>query len=184
MHKIASKAAAACLVGLVTVATGAAQEPPAMKPGPEVQKMANWVGTWQDENQMHKTPFSQEGKTTGTSTCEWFTGNFHVVCRGESTGTMGKVAGMMVGGWHPGRKAYLLQVMESTGFLSQLTGTVTGNTWTFTAEGPVPDGSGKIGKFRLTLVDVSPTQQTSKGEISVDGGPWIQMFEGKSTKVK
>jgi hypothetical protein len=171
MHRTALGAAAACFVGLVTVAIVGGQAQEAPKPGPEVQRLASMVGTWQDETELHQTPFSPAGKETGTSTCEWFTGNFQVVCRGESTGAAGKTAGMIVVGWHPGRKAYLAQVIESTGMISQLTGSVTGNTWTFTSEGPTPDPKyGKVGRARMTIVDVSPTVQTSKFEISLDGG--------------
>jgi len=93
---------------------------------------------------------------------------------------------MIIIGWHPGQKAYLAQVIDSNGAISQLKGTVTGNTWTFTSEGPPPMPMPGVttGRFRMTIVDVSPTEQTAKGEISLDGKPWMVVMEGKSTKVK
>jgi len=44
--------------------------------------------------------------------------------------------------------------------------------------------SGKPAKYRLTIVEVSPTANTTKVELSVAGGPWTVTAEGKSTKVK
>jgi len=186
MGRIASTVAVACVVVLGAVATTAAQGPETAKPGPEAQRLASFAGSWQDETNVPQNQFGPGGKEKGTSACEWFTGNFQIVCRGESKGSAGTSATMIIIGWHPGQKAYLAQVIDSNGAISQLKGTVTGNTWTFTSEGPPPMPMPGVttGRFRMTIVDVSPTEQTAKGEISLDGKPWMVVMEGKSTKVK
>jgi len=184
---------AACLVavammlavpaGSLPVGAAVAQERESPTAGPEVKRMATMVGSWKDESQFHKTAFTEAGKEAGTSNCQWFTGETHVVCRAEWTGTAGPGAGLMVVGWHPGMKVYLAQMMQSNGMIQQLKGTVSGNTWTFAGEAPSA-ATGKPAKMRLTVVEVSPTLQTSKFEIAPDGGPWTVLVEGKSTKVK
>lgn len=188
MARIGSIAPAACLAGMLLLGTAAAQGPAAQAPGPEAQRLASLVGSWQDENTAPPSKFGPGGKEKGTSNCEWFTGNFQVVCRAEATSEQGRtVASMMTIGWHPGLKTYLVQGIDSSGMTVQMTGTVSGNTWTFTTpEGPPPMAvpGVKSGKFRLTIVEVSPTEQQAKGEVSNDGGPWTVMMEGKSTKVK
>jgi hypothetical protein len=75
--------------------------------------------------------------------------------------------------------------MNSNGWVGQMTGQVTGNTWTFTSETLLPDAKlGKVAKMRWTIVDLSPTLQTSRFEVSMDGAAWTVASEGKSTQVK
>ena len=70
-------------------------QPP--KPGPEVQKLAYTLGTWKTEGEAKAgNPFGPAGKFSGTGTCEWFAGGFHVVCRGESTGPRGKTTDLNI----------------------------------------------------------------------------------------
>jgi len=37
-------------------------------------------------------------------------------------------------------------------------------------------------KGRMTIREVSPTSYTFSNEISIDGGPWTKIEEGKATK--
>jgi len=55
------------------------------------------------------------------------------------------------------------------------------NTWHWEWDGMV---TGKPAKYRFTIVEVSPTANTTKVELSVAGGPWTVTAEGKSAKVK
>ena len=162
-----------------------AQSAQAPKPGPEAQRLAFMLGSWQDQSEIRQSPLGPAGKETGTSTCDWFTGKFQMVCRGEFVGPAGKAANMAILGWDAGRKAYVGFGLNSNGWVGEMTGQVTGNTWTFTTETPLPDAKlGKVAKMRFTIVEVSPTMQTSRMEVSIDGGAWAVASEGKSTKVK
>src|SRR5215831_731178 len=60
------------------------------KPGREVQKLAYYLGTWRGEGETKAGPFGPAGKLSSTTTCEWFAGGFHLVCRGEESGPTGK----------------------------------------------------------------------------------------------
>lgn len=145
-------------------------QPP--KPGPEVQRLGHFVGTWN----------TVAGKSTSTMSCEWFAGGYSVVCREEASGAQGKFSGLRVLTYDPGAKVYTHYMITSMGPGGGLSkGTVTGNTWLWQWEGT---DNGKPANYRLTLVEVSPTARSTKVEVSVAGGPWTVIEEGKSVKVK
>src|SRR5512140_3176347 len=172
------------LLALVVPCVCHAQPAQPPKPGPEAQRLAFMLGSWQDQSELRESPMGPAGKVTGTTNCEWFTGNFQVVCRSEFDGPTGRGAVMSIVAWDAGRKAYVGFGMNSSGWVGQTTGQVTGNTWTFTAETLLPDARlGKVAKMRWTVVDLSPTRQTNRFEVSLDGGAWTLVAEGASTKV-
>jgi hypothetical protein len=61
------------------LAFGQAQTAQPPKPGPEVQQMAPWLGTWQCG---YENKTGSLAKSEGSITCEWFTGGFFMVCKG------------------------------------------------------------------------------------------------------
>ena len=160
------------------LAFGQAQPP---KPGPEVQKLADFVGTWKSDGELKAGPWGPAGKISGTSTCEWFAGGFHVVCRVESTGPMGKMTELEIVGYDAESKVYTYYGINSLGGSDSATGSLAGNTWTWVWDGKA---DGKPARYRITEMHVSPTSYTVKFEYSVTGGPWIVFGESKDTKVK
>ena len=62
----------------LALAQAQAAGPPA--PGPEVQRLGFWVGTWHYES----------ANATGTLTYEWMTGGFSVIGREEGTDRVGE----------------------------------------------------------------------------------------------
>jgi hypothetical protein len=154
-------------------------QPP--KPGPEVQRLSYYVGTWKSEGEAKAGSFGPAGKFSSTSTCEWFAGGFHVVCRDEGTGAAGKRTALGVLAYDAEAKAYTYYGISSWGESMSVKGSLTGSTWTWLWDGKA---AGKPVKFRYTEVQVSPTSYTFKGEESVAGGPWTVTEEGKATKVK
>jgi len=156
-----------------------AQTAQSPKPGPEVQKLGYYVGTWKSEGEAKAGPSA--GKWSGTMTCEWFAGGFHLMCRGEGTGPEGKTTSLAILAYDAEAKAYTYHAISSRGESGSSKGSLTGSTWTWLWEGKA---AGKPAKYRLTEVEVSPTSSTAKLENSVAGGPWTVIEEGKSTKVK
>lgn len=155
-------------------------QPP--KPGPEVQKLAYYVGTWKFEGDVKAgTPLGPAGKFSGTGSCEWFAGGFHVVCRGEGTGPKGSMTDLSILAYDTEAKIYTYYGISSRGGTESEKMTLTGNTWTSLSEETV---AGKPTKFRYTEVQESPTTYTFKLEYSVSGGPWTVAEEGKGTKIK
>jgi hypothetical protein len=163
------------------LAFGQAQTAPLPKPGPEVQKLGAWVGTWEAEGEAKASMFSPAGKVSGTATCEWFAGGFHVVCRGEGTSPAGRGTELTVLAYDTEARLYTYFGITSRGETDSEKGTVAGDTWTWLWEGKV---EGKTAKARITFVQVSPTVRTYKSEASVADGPWTLIAEGKNTKVK
>jgi hypothetical protein len=154
-------------------------QPP--KPGPEVRKLAYYVGTWTFDGEIEAGPFFAAGKYTVTSTCEWFVGGFQIVCRSGGTGPAGERTELSILAYDAAAKTYTYHGISSFGENNSSKGSVTGNTWTFLWDSKA---AGKPARFRYTEVHVSPTVYTFKLESAVAGGSWTVIEEGKATKVK
>jgi hypothetical protein len=92
---------------------------------------------------------------------------------------MGKMKGEAVLGWNGEEKIYKYMGFDSAGMMGSATGTVSGNTWSWSGEDRM---GGKLIKSRYTVVVTSPTSQTFKWETSEDGKNWTTSAEGKSKK--
>jgi hypothetical protein len=167
------------LAQLTLVPAARAQEP---KPGPEVQKLGYYLGTWRGEGEAKGGPFGPAGKLSSTTSCEWFAGGFQLVCRGEETGPTGKRTFLNLRAYDEKAKAYTEYGISSMGETEYNTGgSIIGNKRTFAWS---VDMGGKPLKLRYTEVQESPTLFTYQAEASVDGGPWAVIAEGKVTKVE
>jgi Protein of unknown function (DUF1579) len=168
------------IVAQLTLAPAAtAQEP---KPGPEVQRLAYYLGTWRGEGATKGGPFGPAGKLSSTTSCEWFAGGFQLVCRGEETGPTGTRKFLNIRAYDEKAKAYIEFSISSLGESEYNTGgSIIGNKRAFVWSS---DMDGKPLKLRYTEVQESPTFYTYQAEASVDGGPWAVIAEGKVTKVK
>jgi hypothetical protein len=165
-------------IALFVPALAAAQAPEMPKPGPEHQVLAYFVGTWSTESEIQASPLGPGGKSTSTTTCEWFEGGFYVVCKGTGTGPMGKASNLGIFGYSAEQKIYTYRAINSLGIAPEGTGTKQGTTWTWTFS---PTLKGQKIQGRFTLVEASPTSYTFKEELE-QGGKWTTTAEGKSTK--
>jgi len=152
----------------------------APKPGPEVKKLAYFVGTWTSDGDMKENSFGMPaGKFTSTDTCEWFTGGFHVVCHSTGKGPMGPVHGLGILAYNTEDKVYTYGGIDSSGFTMASKGTVDGNNWVYTSDDKM---GGKLYHGRYSMTVSSPDAYTFKYETSEDGQKWNLMMEGKATK--
>ncbi len=175
--KAAAVLAGSCFVASVALAN---QHTEAPKPGPEAKKLEAFAGKWKGESTMSPGPWGPGGAMTTESDCTWYEGGFQMVCRDSSSGAMGKMKSEAVLGWSAEDKVYKYMGFDSMGTMSTATGTLSGNTWAWTGEDKM---GGKVIKSKYTIVNVSPTSQTFKWEMSDDGGKtWKTAAEGKSTK--
>lgn len=149
------------------------------KPGPEQTRIGYFSGRWTTEGEAQPTPMGPGGKFTETSTCEWFEGGFHLVCRSEGTGPTGAMKSQSIMGYDPNQKTYTYYSISSMGEGELVRGTVSGKVWTWNLENMV---EGKSMKIRFTITEESPTSYTFRGEASFDGAPWAVVTEGKATK--
>jgi hypothetical protein len=83
-------------------------------------------------------------------------------------------------GYDSDKSIYTEQRFASSGRHVVTTGTLNGDTWTWTGQNNY--GSMTVHN-RMTIKMVSSTSYTMKYDVSVDGGSsWSCLFEGKATK--
>jgi hypothetical protein len=167
-----------CAVALAAPAF--AQSPPGPpQPGPEHKRLGYFAGKWTTEGEMKPGLFGPGGKTTGSESCEWFAGGFHLVCHAEGSSAMGTFKGLSVMGWNAEEKTYTHDAYNSMGMSDHSRGTAAGDTWTWTSETRM---GGKAIKGRFTVKELGATSYSFKWEASVDGAPMAVLLEGKGTK--
>ena len=110
--------------------TAAAQPPQAPKPGPEHKRLGYFVGKWTTEGEMKPGPMGPGGKFTSSDSCEWFDGNFAVVCHGTGKTPMGPSKSIGILGYSAEEKVYTYAGVDNSGMsmTSVPRGTVTGDT--------------------------------------------------------
>jgi hypothetical protein len=152
-------------------------------PAPELKKLDYFAGTWASEATIQPGPWGAGGKFTDNVSAEWMKGNFFLVIHSDFSmpADMGGAgSGVAIIGYDPDKKVYTEDRFESSGRHVVVSGTLNGDTWTWTGAN---DYNGMTIQSRLTLKMISPTSYTSKFEISADGGAnWMPFWDGKGTK--
>lgn len=169
---------------LVATGTLAAQAPPAPpKPGPEHQQLGFFVGRWRSDAEMKPGPMGPGGKVTGTASCEWFAGNFFVVCSAEGRGPMGLMKSHWIMGWSDDKKQFTYYGIDNSGMAADAMayGTVSGQTWTWTGESMM---GGQPMKGRYTAKQLSPDSYTWTYEMAMGNAPLAVVGTGTETRVK
>lgn len=171
-----------CVATLVGAVAAPAQPPQASKPGPEHKRLDYFVGKWAHTGELKPGPMGPGGKMSWIDTCEWFEGGFAVVCRSEGKGPMGPMKGIGILGYSPEEKVYTYFGADNSpmAMTSVPKGTVQGDTWTYHDEGMM--GGQKV-KTRVTIKQVSPTEQAFTMEMQGADGKWMPMMESKGTKM-
>lgn len=175
-----SVALVSCLGSLAFAGVALAQME-APKPGPEHQRLSYFAGRWNSEGEIKENPMMPAGKATSIDNCEWFAGKFAVVCHSEGKGPMGPMKGIGIMGYNPEEQVYTYYGVDNSGMNMTTVpkGTVQGDTWTYNDESMM--GGHKV-KSRYVIKALSPTVYTYKWELEGQGGQWMTVMEGKSTK--
>src|SRR5688572_14212452 len=118
-------------LGLAAAPGARAQAGGFPKPGPEHQKLAYFIGRWTSDGEMKPGPMGPGGKVTGTGSCEWFTGGFHLVCRSKGRGPMGEMDHMYFLGYDVERKRYTYLGIDNMGSGEPAYGQLAGDTWSW-----------------------------------------------------
>jgi hypothetical protein len=174
------------LLGLCTALSvaglqlAAAQAPPT-KPGPEHKRLGYFVGKWNAEGEVKPGPMGPGGKMRSSDTCEWFEGEFSVICRYEGSGPTGPSKGIGILGYNTEEKVYTYYGIDNSAMTmtSVPKGTVKGDTWTYTDQGTM---GGQKYKSRVTIKEVSPTEYTFRMEMQGPDGKWAPLMESRNTK--
>ena len=159
----------------------AAQAPQAAKPGPEQERLGYFVGKWKAEGEVKAGPMGPGGKFTSSDDCEWFEGNYSVVCHSEGTMPTGSMKSIGILGYSPEEKVYTYYGVDNSGMTmsSVPKGTVKGDTWTYYDKGTM---GGKPYRSRVTIKELSPTSYSFTMDMQGPGGKWMPMMESKNTK--
>lgn len=167
------------LVAICILLLGVSIQAQAPKPGPEVKRLAYFVGDWKEEGK--STAHGMEGPVSSTQKWESTFGGFFLVGHSDNKSPMGEFKMMVVRGYDPASKTYINNAYDSWGEMITSKGTVSGDTWTWTSEMMM---AGKTMKSRVTEKEISKTQYTLKYESSTDGGnTWTSGMETTFTKV-
>lgn len=152
----------------------------APKPGPEVQKLAYYIGTWVGQGETQGGPFGVAGKLSSKQTCKWFSGGFQVICQGEEKGPTGTRTFLNILGYDSDSKTYTQHSISSRGESEDdKGGSLVGDKLTFLMDA----GDGKT-KINYTEVHVSPVKYTYQVEASSDGKLWTLVATGEIRKIK
>jgi hypothetical protein len=162
----------------VTSQAQAPQGPP--KPGPELKRLAYFVGTWKTAGEMKPGAFGPGGKMTSSDKAEWMKGGFFVVTHSQGTSSMGSGQEVSYTGYDPNEKVYTYHAFNSMGQTVTAKGTVTGDTWNWTSE---EKAGGNTTSIKVTIKEVSKNEYTFKMELSQNGGAWSTLAESTSTRV-
>ncbi len=169
-----------CLaVSAASIRAQAPSEPP--KPGPEQQNLAYFVGKWLSEGDMKPSPFGPGGKFSFTQTCDWFTGNFSLVCHTEASMFGSVIKGLSIMGYDMGEKTYVYFETNSMGENNFSRGKLDGETWIWTGDSTV---NGQAMHSRFTLKRVSDDTATYKFEMAAGTDPLVLVMDGKQTRQK
>ncbi len=172
--------ALALLLCTTIVLAQAPTAPP--KPGPEVRKMAAFVGSWTSEVEMKPVPnMMPGGKGTSTSTCVWAVGGFAVSCRESGDmGAMGKANSVSFLAWDAEAKNYVYSSVSSMGEVIVSRGVVNGDTWVFDNDSPM---QGKMTHGRFTIKYTSKDSAEFKFEMGPNANSMDSIMVGKEMRV-
>jgi Protein of unknown function (DUF1579) len=151
------------------------------QPGPEHQKLAYFAGTWSSEGEMKASEMGPTGKFTFTETCEWFAGNFALICHSDGKIGEGTVKGLSVMSYDMAQKNYIYFETNSFGENVVSHGKVEGDTWTWENQSTI---NGKLMRTRFTLKQLSADSASYTFEMGTGDQPLQLIMEGKQTRQK
>ena len=181
MHSTLSILAVCAGIAVGSVQLASAQGGEAPKPGPEHKRLGYFVSKWKAEGEIKPGPMGPGGKMTSTDNCEWFEGQYSVICRSEAKTPMGNNKSIGILGYNTEEKVYTYYAVDNTNMnmASVPKGSVQGDTWTYTDEGMM---GGQKMKTRVIIKEVSPKEYSFRMDMQGPDGKWVTAMESKNTK--
>jgi len=153
------------------------------KPGPEVEELGYFVGSWIVEGTIPPGPWGSGGPFSWTDKTEWLSGNFFVVGHWDfkmpaDLGGDGREIFIM--GYDVERAVYTFDAFSSQGRHVQSTGTISDDTWIWESAASY---SGEAVRQGYTTRILSPDRYEVKFEICKDGKTWLTFMEGLARRI-
>ena len=115
---------------VLTVFLTTSQPVPAQpQPSEQHKRLEFFVGDWKSEGEEKSSPAGPGAKSTSTEHCEWFDGQFHVVCGADITESGRKSKELVVLGYDSQAAVYTRYHIGSDGQSSMATAKLEGKTW-------------------------------------------------------
>jgi hypothetical protein len=124
-----AKIVVALIIVLACVSGGSGQSRDP-KPGPELEKLGYFIGTWNAEGQMQPSIFGPGGKFSNVTSNEWIQGNFFYISHHEEQNPAGKFKELHITGYDREKKVYVTYTFTDDGRVDRTEGTLANNTWT------------------------------------------------------
>jgi hypothetical protein len=175
LHKTTYFLCAVFSASILIPATGAQTPESLPKHGAEHEKLAYFVGKWIYEEDVKTTAYSRIGKYVYTESCEWFAGEFAVICKSHNQN--GTPIGLSIMGYDLREKTYTYFQTRSNGESAFQRGTIDGDTWTWIDDLKITHG-------RFTEKTVNSDLATYTYEMARGSEPWTLVTEGKQTRQK
>ena len=153
------------------------------KPGPEVKRLAVMVGRFTNEGNVKAGalgPNSPAMKVSGTDECRWTAGGFGLLCTEAVTIGGTKEIETYLQWYDPISKKYDLHGVRNTGEVENQTGTVSGDTWTWSGQSTV---NGKVFHQRYIMKSVSKDSYEYADEWGEGDNPIEPGITGKCTRI-
>jgi hypothetical protein len=170
------------LIALLFVTAISAWAQMGTPPGPEVKKLDYFLGAWTTEGTIAQGPWGMGGKFTSSATTDWMPGNFFLQSQADvkmPPEVGGDYKALLIMGYDTQQNVYASDRFSSLGRHETSTGTLSGDTWTWSS---TSNYGGTEIQGKMTIKTLSPTSYTLKYEISLDGKNWMPFMDGKATK--
>jgi hypothetical protein len=148
--------------------------------GPEHKRLAYFAGTWNFTGETAASPMGPAGAVTFKEVCDLMDGGFALVCRSEGKNPMGPSKAVSIMSYDTETKTYTYTAAESNAPVFTALGQVKNQTWTWTTEA---NAGGKRMSMRVSIEESSSSEYGFRMEMSVDGGAYTQIMQGKASKV-
>jgi hypothetical protein len=149
------------------------------KPGPEYQRLAYFVGTWNFSGEAKAGPMGPGGPITFKEVCELMDGGWALICRTDGKNPMGPTKAVSIMSYDAAKKAYTYTAAESNMPAFTAIGELAGPSWNWTTEMLM---GGQTMRTKVTVKEGGPTSYDFTMEMAVGSGAFTPLISGKATK--
>jgi hypothetical protein len=148
---------------------------------PEVKKLGGIVGRWQIGGMAAMEPKAPPQPVTLSLDCQWFAGGREVVCAYTGVNAGQPYQESDIYSYDSRAKIYSVYSAMNPGGVMPGKMTIEPGTWSHVWDFQV---GGKPARLRLVILNMTPEGGAWRNDISIAGGPWIPLGEGKYAKAK